>query len=45
MDMTIIFINTYKLVEEGILGPVIEAITMAEDYAGELESTVHMYKS
>jgi len=45
MDMTIIFINTYKLVEDGILGPVIEAITNAEDYAGELDDAVQIYKS
>ena len=45
MEMTIIFINTYKLVEDGILAPVIEAITNAEDYAGELENTSQMYKS
>lgn len=45
IDMTVIFINLYKLVEEGILEPVIEAITKAEDYAGELESTLEIYNS
>jgi len=45
MDMTIIFINTYKLVEEGVLAPVIEAITEAEEYAGELNDTVALYKT
>ena len=45
IDMTIIFINLYKLVEEGVLGPVIESITNAEDYAGELETTKQIYKS
>jgi hypothetical protein len=45
IDMTIIFINTYKLVEEGVLGPVIEAITKAEDYANELETTKEIYTS
>ena len=45
IDMTIIFVNLYKVVEEGVLTPIIEAITNAEDYAGELEDTVQIYKS
>ena len=45
IDMTVIFINLYKLVEEGVLGPVIEALTKAEDYAGELENTLQLYNS
>jgi hypothetical protein len=45
IDMTVIFINLYKLVEEGVLGPVIESIIRAEDYAGELEDTLEIYNS
>jgi len=45
INMTIIFINLYKLVEEGVLTPIIESIINAEDYAGELENTIKMYKT
>jgi len=45
MDMTIIFINLYKLVDTNVLAPVIEQITNAEDYAADLEKTVRIYKS
>jgi len=45
IDMTVIFINLYKLVEEGILAPIIEALTKAEDYAVELETTLQLYSS
>lgn len=45
IDMTIIFINAYKMVEEGVLTPIIEALTTAEDYAGELDDTAELYKS
>ncbi len=45
MNMTVIFINLYKLVEEGILEPVIEAISQAEDYAEEIRETQHIFNS
>ncbi len=45
MNMTIIFINLYKLVETNILAPIIEQITTAEDYAAELNDTINIYNS
>jgi len=45
MDMTIIFINLYKLVETNVLAPIIEQITNAEDYAAELNDTIKIYNS
>ncbi len=45
MDMTIIFINLFKLVETNILAPIIEQITNAEDYAADLNDTIRIYNS
>ena len=45
MDMTIIFLNLYKLVETNVLAPIIEQITKVEDYAEELNDTVRIYKT
>jgi len=43
MDMTIIFINLFKLVETNVLAPIIEQITNAEDYAADLNETIKIY--
>jgi len=45
MNMTIIFINLYKLVETNILSPVIEQLVKAEEYAGEMDDTARIYKA
>lgn len=45
INMTIIFINLYKIVEEGVLNPIIANITEAEDYAAAMEATKEIYKS
>jgi hypothetical protein len=45
IDMTIIFINAYNLVESNVLKPIIEAITIAEDYAVEMTNTANIYNS
>jgi len=45
MDMTIIFMNLYKLVETNILGPVIEQVVKAEEYSEEMKETINIYKS
>jgi hypothetical protein len=45
IDMTIIFINLYKIVEEGVLEPIIKNIAEAEDYASAMEATKQIYKS
>jgi hypothetical protein len=44
IDMTIIFINLYKLVEEGVLEPVIKDLIKAEDYSNELDLISKIYK-
>jgi len=45
IDMTIIFINAYKMVEEGVLESVVESITKVEEYESEMVQTAKMYKS
>lgn len=45
INMTIIFINLYKCIEEGILEPVIEAIVRNEEYENEMNSTADIYNS
>ena len=45
MNMTIIFINLYKLVELNVLAPVIDQVVKAEEYAEELNETVEIYKA
>lgn len=45
IDMTIIFINSYKMVEEGVLESVIKSITNIEEYEAEMKETARIYKS
>ena len=45
MDMTFVFINLYKLVEDGTLSPVIEALVQSEEYASEMNETARIYTS
>jgi len=45
IDMTIIFINAYKMVEEGVLESVVKSITQVEEYEAEMVETAKMYKS
>jgi hypothetical protein len=45
MNMTIIFINLYKMIEENVLSPIIEQVVKAEEYSKELNETLRIYKS
>lgn len=45
MDMTFVFINLYKLVEYGVLEPVIKAVVDAEDYFSDMQKTCSIYTS
>lgn len=45
MDMTIIFLNLYKLVESNILAPIIEQLVQAEEYSESMNETIALYKA
>jgi len=41
----IIVINTYQLVEEGVLEPIVEKIVEVEEYTKKIEATMEMVKA